>query len=66
MDDETGESEWEIVAKTCICFERRLWEQASSKLKQIDSAFSENKTSSMNIGETRKEHFNASLNYLKT
>ena len=54
MDDETGESEWEIVAKTCICFDRRLWEQASSKLKKIDSTFSVNKTASRNIAETTR------------
>ena len=64
--DENDEFAWEVVGKTCICPDEKLWSQAYSKLKEIDSRFSSNKNSPNNQDNNKTKNLEPAIKYLKT
>ena len=66
MDPKTYENEWEVIAKTCICFEKSLWNQAYAKLAEIDLMFSGNQSLSNKTASKGKQMDNSHLSNLQT
>ena len=65
------EPKWIVVAKTCICFEKSLWNQAYARLAEIDLMFGgnqslSNKTSTQTQLSNSKQSDNSLLNNLQT
>ena len=64
-NDATGASIWEVIAKTCICFEQHLWNRAYAKLAKIDFMFSGNESLSNKKAENAIQSNNRQLNNLQ-
>ena len=60
------ETEWIVIAKTCICFEKNLWNQAHAKLEEIDLMFGGNQSLSNKAASNAKQSDNSHLNNLQT
>ena len=64
--DEDEEYAWVVIGKTCICPDENLWNQAHSRLKEIDSQFNSNANSSNNKENNQTQDVESSINNLKT
>ena len=58
--------DWIVIAKTCICFEKNLWNQAYTKLAEIDLMFGGNQSLSNKAASNAKQSDNSHLNNLQT
>ena len=65
-DFDTGSALWEVIAKTCICFENNLWNQAYANLKKIDLMFGGNPSTSNKQATNAKQSYDRQLNNLQT